>query len=525
MAYSKTCIPTEHLFKNLNYSKMAENNQQHGKYARIVQFRQTLIYACFTATLFSIIHFSPEAPWIAPSLRNWSQGIRANNVASKNEIDKAGITITLNERKRSLDESIPVLPRILAIVFPQYHADPVNDNLWGEGFTDWDNLRKAPAKNRLGYDIPRPTELGWYNLTEEEPRRKQGELARQYGIDGFVYHHYWFYDPAHPGPTLQAPLEAMLKDGHPSMPFCLHWCALDWVNTWMGKSKVGEPEGDVLQQQFFPNEKKDGEKATALIVEHYNWLRRFFHHPNYIKVQGQPVFMLWRTNSRAYKIMQKLRELAKEDGFPGLYFTVGQQKPHPDLTPPLAIAHKRMWMEDLGIVPFEIFNKTINYPYAVLWNKRNEFILPSWCPSASQTHRRLVEMQGILTSFDNTPRRNVRDAVLWSADEPEVVIERFRKNVETSLYYETCCFPNDANVEQMQYDNLSPLEAAERATARDADSRFIFINSMNEWAEGMALEPSDVFGRGFLKAIQDAKRTIKRQQCGQFQGFAADGIN
>ena len=29
------------------------------------------------------------------------------------------------------------LPRVLAIVFPQYHRDPLNDKLWGKAFTDW----------------------------------------------------------------------------------------------------------------------------------------------------------------------------------------------------------------------------------------------------------------------------------------------------------------------------------------------------------------------------------------------------
>ena len=29
------------------------------------------------------------------------------------------------------------------------------------------------------------------------------------------------------------------------------------------------------------------------------------------------------------------------------------------------------------------------------------------------------------------------------------------------------------------------------------DDRFIILNAINEWAEGMALEPSDVYGRNF----------------------------
>ena len=42
-----------------------------------------------------------------------------------------------------------------------------------------------------------------------------------YNIDGFIQHHYWFYDITHPGPNLHAPLEQMLLDGYPDVPFCL----------------------------------------------------------------------------------------------------------------------------------------------------------------------------------------------------------------------------------------------------------------------------------------------------------------
>jgi hypothetical protein len=51
-----------------------------------------------------------------------------------------------------------VLPKILVVYFPQYHQEPLNDRLWGTGFTDWDNLRDAPPQlNREGYRIIRPT--------------------------------------------------------------------------------------------------------------------------------------------------------------------------------------------------------------------------------------------------------------------------------------------------------------------------------------------------------------------------------
>jgi hypothetical protein len=383
-----------------------------------------------------------------------------------------------------------VLPRVLAIVFPQFHSDPLNDKLWGKGFTDWDNLRAAPKKNRLGYFIPRPTELGYYDLTDTFVRKRHGELAREYGIDGLVFHHYWFYDPTHPGPTLQAPLLNMLKDGHPNIPFCLHWCAAKWMDTWLGKAvNSSKGTGDKeLQHQFFPNE------TDPLINDHYNWLREFFHHPNYIKVDGQPVFMVYQKKPSSFPVLRQLRQLAIQDGFPGLYFTLGMSYSHQQLFPKgKELGQKR------NRIPWDVFNKTVAYPNPLEWMSKQVLEIPEWCTTEPiQAPNRVPEIAGILTSFDNTPRRDAENANLWSADQPHKVVERFYKSLYASIYYETCCFPH---------------ERADKEHTKDDDDRFILINSMNEWAEGMALEPSDVFGRQFLMAVQKAKADVLASGC------------
>jgi hypothetical protein len=41
-----------------------------------------------------------------------------------------------------------VLPQILAIYFPQFHRDPLNDRLWGQGFTDWSRTGTMCEKHR-----------------------------------------------------------------------------------------------------------------------------------------------------------------------------------------------------------------------------------------------------------------------------------------------------------------------------------------------------------------------------------------
>jgi hypothetical protein len=371
----------------------------------------------------------------------------------------------------------------------------LNDRLWGEGFTDWDNLRKAPAKNREGFAIPRPTELGYYDYVDTAPRQKQGELVKEYDLDGLIFHHYWFYDETHPGPNLHAPLEAMLKDGQPNVPFALHWCASKWMNTWSGAVKPDFvfKERGVLQKQNFPTNETD-----QTITDHYNWLRQFFHHPNYIQVDGKPLFMLYQKKPSSFPVLKRLTQLAQQDGFPGLYLSVGLTMPHGHLQD---IGNPKQYNPEpqkFRPVAAKHFDRGLAYPNPTEWNEKKPLEIPQWCIDG-QRKERLPDIAGIVSSFDNTPRRNYEEARLWSAAEPNVVIQRFQQSLYAAMYYEACCFPQE--------------KEQRNSKLRSQDDRFVVINAMNEWAEGMALEPSDVFGRKFLESIRDTKKLVRDGQC------------
>lgn len=339
------------------------------------------------------------------------------------------------------------LPRILAIYFPQFHRDPLNDKNWGDNFTDWVSLQAAPLTNRAGFGIPRPTELGYYDLTDTIPRRRQGELAKEYGIDGFIYHHYWFYDKSHPGPNLAQPLLQMLEDGHPDVPFFFNWCATKWINVWMGRAifqtiPTNKNRAITLQEQYF-------DPSPQEIREHYQWLSKFFHHKNYIRIDNQPVMLMYIYDERAEPILRKLRSLAQKDGFDGIYWIVGRNAAPDELFVPTNLTERQVAFMQKRSQPHimfplgDLFNQSMTYPFPLTW-VNSPYQVPEWCSrdgkmrteAAPQTRQ---EVTGLLVSFDNTPHRDFKTSTIYWPDTPENTLARFQQNLHATLYYHTCC--------------------------------------------------------------------------------------
>jgi lipopolysaccharide biosynthesis protein len=349
-----------------------------------------------------------------------------------------------------------VKARAIAFYLPQYHPIHENDEWWGKGFTEWTNTAKAKPLFRDHYQPHVPADLGFYDLRLSETRIAQATLARQYGIKGFCYYHYWFAGKR----LLERPFNEVLESGQPSFPFCLCWANATWTGIWHGA-----PDR-VLIEQTYPGQ-SDYEA-------HFEALLPAFRDPRYITVDGKPLFLVYRPLDLpdAARFASIWKGLAAKSGLPGL-FLVG-------------VKHNNAWLpENAGFdaavlqkLPFKVPRIPWKYPLlkAHQFIKNTKLTIYEYGEIADTFVRNhntdYLEFPCVIPNWDNTPRSGMNGLVLHNST-PGL----FKKHLAAAI------------------QNVSSLSAKHR---------IIFLKSWNEWAEGNHLEPDQRFGKAYLEALRDA---------------------
>lgn len=351
--------------------------------------------------------------------------------------------------KGKVISEIQPAPKPVALYFPQFHKFPENDKFWGDGFTEWTLLNRTKYGARVPMSFT-DGGLGFYNLLDVEVRRRQAEIARKYGVYGFSYYHYWFSGKGAPPnhKVMFRVLEQMLADGEPNVPFMLTWANEPWMRTWSGVQSSGET---MLIEQTYGDEDE--------WTEHFDYLSRFFRHPNYIRVRGKPVFAIYRTGHIAENLRPMLtlwKKLAAERGWDGIHIVD-------------------------SINNFYLGNIDDAYDVQGIIDASYHFVL------------------GSAASMDNLPSMSGGNGVqYWGST------VGFDKRPRTGDYdYPILRTPSEFG---MAYTAM--IERLSMLSGREIDVGFNFICAWNEWNEQAVLEPDDRWKFGFLEQISSALQKV-----------------
>ncbi len=345
----------------------------------------------------------------------------------------------------------PPRAKVLAYYLPQYHAIAENDRFWGRGFTEWRNVARGMPRFP-GHLQPRlPRDLGFYDLAESGVMRRQIELARDAGIHGFCFYHYWFDGRR----VLETPMERFLADPTLAMPFALMWANENWTRTWDGA------ERDVLLQQSYRTEDDE-----ALIDD----LARHFRDERYIRLGGRPLWFIYRPGHvpDCLNRVARWRDLFElRHGEAPLIFMArafGEKDPAVfgldgaiEFPPHGIFATAQDVTSELDLLDDRHAGAVYDYDdvtEAAIHNTRDELPL----------------IRSVFPSWDNEARRPGHGTAVAGSTP-----EKFRQWLEWAV--------REANAHPVAGEPL------------------LCINAWNEWAEGAYLEPDVHFGAAYLNTV------------------------
>jgi len=355
---------------------------------------------------------------------------------------------------------------LFAYYLPQFHPVPENDEWWGEGFTEWTNVKKAKPLFP-GHNQPLiPRELGYYSLEDPKTLEEQAKLAETYGLNGFVFYHYWFGN----GKTLlERPLQDFLKNPNVDIQFCVCWANESWKGTWHGAGNR------MLQEQLYPG-KED-------YINHFHYLLQFFQDSRCLKIEGKPVFQVYVPESipDLDVFVRVFEEQAKLSGLKGIYW--------------IGVKTNPKWVE-----MDTLFNGIVNSNLSNI----NQY----HCKSLSGIYRRYLFSNPIVRKLFKWPKTVYYKTI-------RACLEDFRDHYTKDFF--PLAIPNWDNTPRTKnegtvYLNTNPQAFEKHLTAcldqarkSPIDRQIVFIKSWNEWAEGNVLEPTQEYGRQYLEAIKSVK--------------------
>lgn len=362
--------------------------------------------------------------------------------------------------------------KVLIIHLPQFHRIPENDAWWGEGFTEWTNVKRGRPFYPGHYQPRVPLGGDYYDLSDLTVLERQTRLAREAGAGGFAFYHYYFAGKT----LLEKPIESYRDHSAETFPYCLIWANQSFARTWY-RADAGN---QMLLEQCYGQEKEWREQ--------FYYLLPFFQDERYIKIENKPIYGIYlpQDNPCRKEMFALWREEAVKCGFAGLYLMAMDVGWAVDKVQTLYDAY-------IKFEPIRTIFRDDTYRHRVQWVRKHKYmdmVHPgkhmgnyfhcqnaysySWlCSQMEDPHKGLGRKKTFLGAFagwDNTPRKDEAGFIVRNSTP-----QRFGEHIEKML-----------------------------RLSEERGNEYLFLNAWNEWSEGAYIEPDERWGYGYLEQLKEA---------------------
>jgi hypothetical protein len=354
-------------------------------------------------------------------------------------------------------------PRLIAFYLPQFYPTKENDEWWQKGFTEWTNVGNAKPLFRGHYQPRVPADLGYYDLRVPEVREEQAQLARDAGIEGFCYWHYWFAGRR----LLDRVFREVVESGKPDFPFCLCWANHSWYQKTWDPTKPDK----LLIEQTYP--------GVQDYIDHFNAMLPAFKDDRYMKVEGKLIFGIFDSlgfSESEFKLFSKTwNELAIQNGLNGFVF--------------VGFTYRSEEYQNIIKKGFDYV--TIDYLYETFHH--TNIIVNIW--------------KRILRGIIGRPNRvfdykDYSDNLLKAFDPSKLIFPCVLPNFDHSPRSQRRAMILHRSTPQ-RWENLC-MRLFKKCAKREEEKNVVFIKAWNEWGEGNYLEPDLKYGKSFINSTLKA---------------------
>ena len=357
---------------------------------------------------------------------------------------------------------------VAAFLYPAYASDdPRLRPFWPMGIGEWETVMTVGDRYPGHYWNRKPL---WGYINEADPAVMEMEInqATSHGVNVFIFDWYW-YDGR---PFMETTLDnGFLKAANvDKMQFYLMWANHDVLNLWDTRlARYNENNviwtGKVDREEF--------EKICRRNIEKY------FKHPQYYKIDGKPVFMIYDIPQliaglggieETAAALQWFKDETKRAGFPGLELQITMRS--------INLNHSGLDAGKTGN-PSDNFVKKLGF--------------------TSGTHYQFVHFTDVNDDYENIMSRVENE---WARIDSTYTFPYYP---HISVGWDNS--PRTQHSAVVRNNTPENFENALRKAKAYADAHpgqapLITINSWNEWTETSFLQPCNLYGYGYLEAIR-----------------------